>query len=136
MGAKRPTQSNRGMSVAERSKGLISLPLLCCVVALGCAEHPPAVIEDRSSTVEQTEPEVRRATQIAMSDRGELPTGPDYIVQPGDTLYANTEVLDKRESRSRPNAGIVSVLTRGINQDDVEVCVFERQILVPKRAAA
>lgn len=76
------------MSVAERSKGLISLPLLCCVVALGCAEHPPAVIEDRSSTVEQTEPEVRRATQIAMSDRGELPTGPDYIVQPGDTLYA------------------------------------------------
>jgi lipoprotein NlpD len=58
------------------------------VVALGCAEHPPAVIEDRSSTVEQTEPEVRRATQIAMSDRGELPTGPDYIVQPGDTLYA------------------------------------------------
>jgi hypothetical protein len=76
------------MSVAERSKGLIALPLLCCVVALGCAEHPPAVIEDRSSTVEQTEPEVRRATQIAMSDRGELPTGPDYIVQPGDTLYA------------------------------------------------
>jgi lipoprotein NlpD len=76
------------MSVAERSKGLIALPLLCCVVALGCAEHPPAVIEDRSSTVEKTEPEVRRATQIAMSDRGELPTGPDYIVQPGDTLYA------------------------------------------------
>ena len=76
------------MSVAERSKGLIALPLLCCVVALGCAEHPPAVIEDRSSAVEKTEPEVRRATQIAMSDRGELPTGPDYIVQPGDTLYA------------------------------------------------
>ena len=57
-------------------------------------------------------------------------------VFPGDTLYANTEVLDKRESRSRPNAGIVSVLTRGINQDDIEVCVFERQILVPKRTAS
>jgi len=56
-------------------------------------------------------------------------------VFPGDTLYANTEVLDKRESKSRPNAGIVSVLTRGINQDDIEVCVFERQILVPKRNA-
>ena len=54
-------------------------------------------------------------------------------VFPGDTLYANTEVLGKRESRSRPNAGIVTVLTRGVNQDDVEVCVFERQILVPKR---
>ena len=56
-------------------------------------------------------------------------------VFPGDTLYANTEVLGKRESRSRPNAGIVSVLTRGINQDDAEVCVFERQILIPKRPA-
>ena len=55
---------------------------------------------------------------------------------PGDTLYANTEVLDKRESRSRPNAGIVSVLTRGINQEDTEVCVFERQILIPKRNPA
>jgi itaconyl-CoA hydratase len=57
-------------------------------------------------------------------------------VFPGDTLYANTEVLDKRESKSRPHAGIVSVLTRGINQDDVEVCIFERQILLPKRNTA
>ena len=57
-------------------------------------------------------------------------------VFPGDTLYANSEVLGKRESKSRPNAGIVSVLTRGINQDDIEVCVFERQILIPKRHVA
>ena len=57
-------------------------------------------------------------------------------VFPGDTLYANTEVLGKRESKSRPNAGIVSVLTRGVNQDDTEVCVFERQILIPKRHVA
>jgi len=56
-------------------------------------------------------------------------------VFPGDTLYANTEVLAKRESKSRPNAGIVTVLTRGVNQEGVEVCVFERQILVPKKHA-
>jgi itaconyl-CoA hydratase len=56
-------------------------------------------------------------------------------VFPGDTLYANTEVLAKRESKSRPNAGIVTVLTRGVNQHDVEVCVFERQMLVPKKPA-
>ena len=62
--------------------------LLCCVVLAGCAEHPPAVIEDRSSVAEKTAPEVTRATQISMSDRGDLPVGPDYIVQPGDTLYA------------------------------------------------
>jgi len=59
----------------------------------------------------------------------------EAIETAGCQVLANTEVLDKRESRSRPNAGIVSVLTRGINQDDVEVCVFERQILVPKRTA-
>jgi len=57
-------------------------------------------------------------------------------VFPGDTLYANSEVLDKRESKSRPNAGIVSVLTKGINQDNAEVCVFERQMLIPKRPPA
>jgi len=62
--------------------------LLGCVVVSGCAEHPPAAIEDRSSIAETSAPEVRRASQISMTDRGELPTGPDYIVQPGDTLYA------------------------------------------------
>lgn len=62
--------------------------LLGCVAASGCAEHPPAVIEDRSSIAETSAPEVRRASQISMTDRGELPIGPDYVVQPGDTLYA------------------------------------------------
>ena len=56
-------------------------------------------------------------------------------VFPGDTLYAETEVLAKRESRSRPDAGIVTVHTRGRNQDDVEVCTFERSMLIPKRGA-
>jgi acyl dehydratase len=51
----------------------------------------------------------------------------------GDTLTAESEVLDKRESKSRPNAGIVGVETRGFNQDGVTVCTFERTILVPKR---
>ena len=54
-------------------------------------------------------------------------------VFPGDTLYAETEVLEKRESRSRPNAGIVTVHTKGRNQDGVEVCTFERSMLIPKR---
>ncbi len=42
-------------------------------------------------------------------------------VFPGDTLYANTEVLGKREARSRPNAGIVSVLTRHTTHDNEQV---------------
>lgn len=54
----------------------------------------------------------------------------------GDTLWAETIVLSKRESRSRPNAGIVTVRTRGLNQDGKEVIVFKRTILVHKRPAA
>lgn len=54
-------------------------------------------------------------------------------VFPGDTLYSSSEVIDKRLSKSRPNAGIVTVRTTGTNQDDVEVCVFERSMLIPKR---
>ncbi|MEO7940167.1 MAG: MaoC family dehydratase [Burkholderiaceae bacterium] len=50
----------------------------------------------------------------------------------GDTLYAETEVLAKRESGSRPNAGIVTVRTAGSNQKKEVVCTFERSILVAK----
>ena len=50
----------------------------------------------------------------------------------GDTLTAESEVLGKRESKSRPNAGIVTVKTRGFNQDDKVVCEFERTILVAR----
>ena len=51
----------------------------------------------------------------------------------GDTLYAESEVIAKRESKSRPTQGIVTVRTRGLNQDDVEVISYERSVLVPKR---
>jgi itaconyl-CoA hydratase len=57
-------------------------------------------------------------------------TAPVYA---GDTLYAESEVLEKRESASRPNAGIVSVRTTGKNQDGKVVCVFDRTILVARR---
>ena len=54
-------------------------------------------------------------------------------VYPGDTLYAESEVLVKRESQSRPTQGIVTVRTRGKNQNDEVVISYERTILVPKR---
>ncbi len=53
----------------------------------------------------------------------------------GDTLTAESEVLDKRDSKSRPDAGIVTVQTRGFNQHGKMVCVFDRTILVPRRSA-
>lgn len=52
----------------------------------------------------------------------------------GDTLYAESEVLEKRESKSRPNAGLVSVKTVGLNQDGVKVCEFNRTMLIMKRS--
>ena len=51
----------------------------------------------------------------------------------GDTLYAESEVLSKRESNSRPGAGVVSVRTTGSNQDGVVVCTFERTMLIARR---
>ncbi len=51
----------------------------------------------------------------------------------GDTLYAETEILDKRESRSRPTQGIITCKTFGHNQDRQLVCSFIRKLLVPRR---
>jgi len=51
----------------------------------------------------------------------------------GDTLYAESEVLAKRESQSRLTQGIVTVRTRGLNQSGQVVISYERTILVPKR---
>ena len=49
----------------------------------------------------------------------------------GDTIHAETEVLSKRESESRPGSGIVTVRTRGLNQRDETVIEFERSIMLP-----
>jgi len=54
----------------------------------------------------------------------------------GDTLYAESEVLEKRASRSRPNQGIVAVATRAFNQDRVLVMDYKRTVLVPNRGFA
>ena len=53
----------------------------------------------------------------------------------GDTLYAETEVLEVRESRSKPDRGTVKVHTRVLNQDGVLVAEFKRLVLVPRRPA-
>ncbi len=51
----------------------------------------------------------------------------------GDTIYSQTEVLEKRESKSRPNVGIVKVKTTGFNHEGTVVIEFLRTILVYKR---
>ncbi|HJS74662.1 MAG TPA: MaoC family dehydratase, partial [Vicinamibacteria bacterium] len=54
----------------------------------------------------------------------------------GDTIYSRSEVLTKRESKSRPNVGIVGVKTTGYNQDGVTVIEFQRTFMVYKRGHA
>ncbi len=54
----------------------------------------------------------------------------------GDTLYARSKILGKRESRSRPSQGIVNVETIGYKSTGENVISFERSFLVPKRPAA
>jgi acyl dehydratase len=57
-------------------------------------------------------------------------TGPVFV---GDTIYAESKVLDKRESKSRPNQGIVKVMTTGVKADGSVFMTFERSFLVPFR---
>ena len=51
----------------------------------------------------------------------------------GDTVYAKSEVLETRESKSRPNVGIVKVRTTGFTQDGIVVIEFLRTFMVYKR---
>jgi itaconyl-CoA hydratase len=51
----------------------------------------------------------------------------------GDTIHSRSEVLETRESKSRPNVGIVRVMTTGLNQEDAAVIEFRRTFMVWKR---
>lgn len=79
----------------QRMNRFLVVPALGVLLS-GCAEHPPAVIEDRSVKQIDVAPEVRQSTPSEQSsspseqevvDTG-LPQGPDYRVQQGDTLYS------------------------------------------------
>jgi acyl dehydratase len=54
----------------------------------------------------------------------------------GDTIYSQSEVLETRESKSRPSVGIVTVRTTGYNQDGTVVITFKRTLMVYKRGQA
>jgi acyl dehydratase len=54
----------------------------------------------------------------------------------GDTIYAETVVIEKRESSSLPDRGVVTVESRGFNQHGEEVCFFRRKVMVPRRESA
>jgi len=54
----------------------------------------------------------------------------------GDTIYSRSEVIEARESKSRPNTGIVTVKTTGFNQEGTVVITFKRTVMVYRRGQA
>lgn len=54
----------------------------------------------------------------------------------GETVYAETTVLEKRESKSHPDQGIVSVKTRGITAEGKVIMEFNRKIMIYKKGCA
>ena len=52
---------------------------------------------------------------------------------PGDSLYAESEVLDKRKSASKPDRGVIHMESRGFNQEGRRVAMLRRKFLAPKR---
>ena len=57
-------------------------------------------------------------------------TGPTFH---GDTIYAESEILEVTESRSRPDRGIVYIETRANNNREEQILTMRRRFLVPKR---
>ena len=58
------------------------------LLLVGCADNPPVVIENKSVVAVHVMPEVRQTSANRPDYGPNLPAGPDYVVEPGDTLYA------------------------------------------------
>jgi len=76
---------------------------------------------------------VTDVSQKAIANLGWTDIQLTHPLYAGDTLTAESEVLEKRESKSRPEAGIVTVKTTGFNHEGVIVCTFKRTMLIPKQ---
>jgi len=105
------------MSAERRASAKFGRPLVCSPLTL-------AILVGMS---------VRDVSQRAVANLGWKEIRLTAPVFSGDTLYAESEVLDKRESHSRPQQGIVTVKTSGRNQSGRLVCDCLRSVLVWKR---
>jgi itaconyl-CoA hydratase len=75
-------------------------------------------------------------TQNAVANLGWDAVRLPHPVFAGDTIYSRSEVLETRESKSRPAVGIVRVKTTGVNQHGTPVIEFTRTFMVWKRGHA
>jgi len=83
-----------------------------------------------SIVVGMTVPDISGKAIANLSYENIIHLFPVYI---GDTLYAKTKVLSKKESISKNDRGLVRVETTGYNQNNIPVIVFTRTVLIPKK---
>ena len=76
---------------------------------------------------------VSDVSQNAMANLGWDEVRLPHPVFEGDTVYSQSEVLEKRESKSRANVGIVKVKTTGFNQDGKVIIEFKRTMMIYKQ---
>ena len=74
-------------------------------------------------------------SQNAVANLGWTDIKLTYPVYIADTIYAESICIDKRESSSRPEMGIITMKTRGLNQDGDEVVSWLRTVMIPKRTS-
>lgn len=90
-------------------------PLVCSIVTLGIVGGMT----------------VRSTSGLTVGNLGMDDIRLEHPVFVGDTLYAETEILHRRLSKSRPENGIITCRTTGFNQDQTRVIRFQRTFLVP-----
>ena len=79
---------------------------------------------------------VSDVSQKAIANLGWSDIKMTHPLYAGDTLYGESKVVEVRPSKSRPEAGLITVDTIGRNQDDKVVCTFRRTMLVARRGKA
>ena len=78
---------------------------------------------------------VADVSQNALANLGWDEVRLPHPVFEGDTIYSRSEILEARESKSRPNVGIIRVKTTGFNEKGTVVIEFKRTVMVYKRGA-
>jgi itaconyl-CoA hydratase len=74
-------------------------------------------------------------SQNAVANLGMTDIALTHPVYVGDTLYAESVCTGTRESASRPGFGILSMITRGLNQDGDQILSWKRSVMLPSRAS-
>jgi len=110
-------------------------------------DHTPSVVDPEVASAEGGQSSILEswiagslaATTTRVFGRVTANLGWENIVfeapaRDGDTMFAESTVLDKRHSKSRPDQGILHITSRGVTRKGTEICRFERRLLVYRSA--